>query len=209
MADDKDERKRTHLRLVVDNVEKRGSRPDGGNDIIPFQELAARREEFREAFYAGLDRRQAEAYQGLEEYFADSKWPYGLDPLHGKLFVLPVGAVVPEMVDSGSGFVDEILVMVAEDGTEDGISLSLEMILPFYSDDESVMEEALLYSPMLPYGALFLEENRQDGLLDLIYRIAFPLFPPAPEQALFHRFIQVAAYELGETMRAFAEDGNG
>ena len=75
---------------------------------------------------------------------------------------------------------DELLVFIAEDAGGEGLCLSMEMIMPFYSDDEAVMEEALLYSPVLQYGSLFIEENQQDGLLDLIYRLGFPLYPPVP-----------------------------
>ena len=67
------------------------------------------------------------------------------------------------------------------------------------------MEDALLYSPIFQYGALFLEENRQDGLLDLIYRLGFPLYPPALTARLLDRLFTIAAFELRETLRCLMD----
>jgi hypothetical protein len=123
--------------------------------------------------------------------------------------VLPVGIVVPEMADFGGVYHDEMLVMVGEDMTGEGMILSLETILPFYSEDEAVMEESLLYAPILSYGALFLEENRQDGYLDLIYRLAFPLFSASTTDKLFGRMFAVAAHEMREVMQNLLEYPEG
>ena len=94
---------------------------------------------------------------------------------------------------------------MAEDATGKGLCLSLEMMLPYWSEDEAIMEETLLYAPVFQYGALFLEENRQDGLLDLIYRLGFPLYPPAPTDKLLDRLFSIASYELAEILRSLAE----
>ena len=84
-----------------------------------------------------------------------------------------------------------------------------ETILPYWSEDETIMEEALLYAPILQFGTLFLEENQQDGLLDLIYRLGFPLYPPALTGRLLDRLFAIAAYELGEIFRFLAENPEG
>lgn len=206
MGEEKDERKRSHLRLVVNNVEKRPPRPaGGGEDFIPLEELVVQRDALRGNFYRGMDRWQAKAFETLERFLASKGWPYGLDPLHGQLLVLPVVAVSPEMAEFGATPQDELLLSITEDITKKGLCLSTEMILPFYSEDDAVMEDALLYSPMFPYGTLFLEENRQDGFLDLVYRLAFPLYPPAPTAKLFDKMFAVVSYELIETMRSLTD----
>jgi hypothetical protein len=81
----------------------------------------------------------------------------------------------------------------------------MEMIMPFYSDDEAVMEEALLYSPVLQYGSLFIEENHQDGLLDLIYRLGFPLYPPFPSARVMERLFSIVAREVDEALGGLSE----
>jgi len=83
--------------------------------------------------------------------------------------------------------------------------LSLEMILPYYSEDESVMEDALLYSPVFQYGALFIEENRHDGLLDLVYRLGFPLYPPALTGRILERLFTLVAHELTDALQGLYE----
>ena len=206
MTEEKDEKKRTHLRLVVNNPEKRPQRPaEGEGDFVPFEELVARREAFRADFYRGMDRWQAQSCERLERFFAARGWSYGLDPYHGQLMVLPAAAIAPDVIDYGATLQDEVLLFVTEDASGMGLCLTLEMILPFYSDDDSVMEDALLYAPLLPYGTLFLEENRQDGFLDLIYRVAFPLYPPVPTRRLLEKLFAAIAYELRETLRALVE----
>ncbi|HEY6871087.1 MAG TPA: hypothetical protein VI298_00035 [Geobacteraceae bacterium] len=210
MAHDKDERKRPHLRLVVDNVEKRNARPAAGEELfIPLEELVAQRDEMRPLFYRGMERRHAKAYEAAERYLSNRKLPYGFDPQHGPLLVLPAGAVCPEAIDPGAAHQDEILLYVTEDSTGDGLCLSLEMILPFYSEEEAVMEDALLFSPVFQYGTLFLEENRQDGLLDLIYRLGFPIYPPALTARVLDRLLAIVAFELKETLRNLAEYQEG
>ncbi len=206
MAHDKDDRKRPHLRLVVDNAEKRSPRPAAGEEIsIPLEELIAGRDRFRTLFYGGMPRWQAKPFTSLERYLTGRGLPYGLDPHHGRLMVLPAGAVCPEAAEHEGGQQDELLIYISEDAGGRGACLSLEMILPFYSEDEAVMEDALLYSPLFQYGALFLEENRQDGLLDLIYRIGLPIYPPALTPRLMDRLFAAAAFELKETLRSLAE----
>lgn len=206
MAHDKDDRKRPHLRLVVDNAEKRPPRPAGDDEVsIPLEELIARRDYFRPLFYDGLERLQAKACEALERFLIGRGWPYGLDPHHGRLIVLPAGAVCPEAAEYGGLQQDELLLYISDDASGKGGCLSLEMVLPFYSEDEAVMEDALLYSPLFQYGALFLEENRQDDLLDLIYRLGFPIYPPALTPRLIDRLFGAAAYELKETLRSLAE----
>ncbi len=60
MAHDKDDRKRSHLRLVVDNAAQRSTRPVGDElESIPLEELIARRDDFRPLFYRGMERWQA------------------------------------------------------------------------------------------------------------------------------------------------------
>lgn len=211
MTQDKDDRKRPHLRLVVDNAEKRVNRPaDKGEEFIPFEDLLARRDNLRPLFYKGLSPWQTKAYERLERFFTAREWSYGLDPEHGRLVVLPIGIVCPEAVEYGSAPQDEVLVYVAEDLEGNGLSLSVEMILPYFSEDEAVMEEAFLYStPVHQYGTIFLEENRQDDLLDLMYRLTFPLFPPAMSSRLLERLFSVAAFEFRETCRIIAEYPEG
>ena len=206
MAHDKDDRKRSHLRLVVDNAAQRSTRPvEGEEESIPLEELIARKDEFRPLFYRGMERWQAKAYETVERYLLGKGWPYGLDPHHGPLMVVPAGAVCPEAAEHDGSRQDEILLYMVEDIAGKGGCLSLEMVLPFYSEDEAVMEDALLYSPLFQYGALFLEENRQDGFLDLIYRLGFPIYPPALTPRLIGRLFDAAAYELKETLRSLAE----
>jgi hypothetical protein len=206
MEKDKDERKRPHLRLVVDNAEKRNPRPAGREEeFMPVEELIARRDEMRGAFYRGLAPWQAKAYSAIERFLAGMGRPYGLDPQHGRLIVVPAGALSPDLAAPGGSLHDEVLVYVTEDLMGKGVCLTLEMILPFWSEDDAVMEDALLWAPVYQYGTLFLEENPQDKLLDLIYRIGFPLFPPALTGRLLDRFFATAAYELTETLRGLAE----
>lgn len=206
MAHDKDDRKRPHLRLVVDNAEKRNPRPaESDEESIPLGDLIARRDHFRTEFYRDAERWQAKAWQALERFLLGREWPYGLDPTHGRLMVLPAGAVCPEAVEYEGPHQDEVLLYLTEDTGGKGGCLSLEMVLPFFSEDEAVMEDALLYSPLFQYGALFLEENRQDGLLDLIYRIGFPVYPPALTPRYIERLFTAAAAELRETLRSLAE----
>jgi hypothetical protein len=205
MDKDTDERKRTHLRLVVNNPEKRQPRPTEGGDLVPLEELVALRDQLRGEFYRGMERWQTKAFTVLERWLAAREWAYGLDPQHGPLLVLPAAMVVPEAIDFGGNPQDELLVSITEDATKLGLCLTLEMILPFYSDDDAVMEEALLYAPMLPYGTMFLEENRQDGFLDLIYRLAFPLYPAVPTVRLLDKLFAVAAFELREILHCLAE----
>ena len=211
MTQDKDDRKRPHLRLVVDNAEKRNTRPAGkGEEFIPLEDLVARREQFRPEFYRGLAPWQTKTYSRLERFLAAKDWPYGLDPEHGRLMVLPIGIVCPEAVEYGSAPQDEVLVYAAEELGGEGIGLSVEMILPYFNEDESVMEEAFLYStPVHQYGTLFLEENRQDGLVDLIYRLTFPVFPPALTERLLERLFAIAAFEFRETCRILGEYPEG
>lgn len=201
MTKDIDDRKRSHLRLVVNNPEKRSPRPSGSeDDFITFEDLVVRREEIRPLFYRDMDRRSEKAYRVIERFLAGKGWPYGLDPNHGKPVVLPAVVVCPQALSNGLDQADEMLLFVSEDVAGTGLCLSLEMILPFYSEDESVMEDALLYSPVFQYGALFIEENRHDGLLDLIYRLGFPLYPPALTGRVFERLLEVVAHEVGDAL---------
>jgi hypothetical protein len=210
MTQDKDERKRPHLRLVVNNVEQRKPRPAGGEeDFIPLDILAANRENYRQDFYDGMDRWQVKVYSALERYLAARKCGYGLDPQHGKLLVLPVVFICPEINELCPSQQDEVLVYLADDASGLGYCLSIETILPYWSEDEAIMEDVLLYSPIFQYGALFLEENRQDGLLDLIYRLASPLYPPALTGKLLDRLFAIAAYEVGEALRSLMEYSDG
>jgi hypothetical protein len=206
MTKDKDERKRPQLRLVVNNPEKRNPRPKANEEaLVTLEELLARREDFRPAFYADLPPWQAKAFGAIERFLAGRGWPYGLDPQHGRPLVIPAGVVCPAAAEHDEASQDEVLLHLAEDPTGQGGCLTLEMLLPFWSDDDGVMEEALLFSPIFPYGALFLEENKQDGYLDLIYRVSFPLYPPALTNRLLSRFFAVAGYELTEALRSLAE----
>jgi len=202
MTKETDDRKRTHLRLVVNNPEKRNPHED---DYIGLEDLVTRRDDLRPLFYRDMDRIQGKAYGVLERFLTANGWPYGLDPHYGRPVVLPAALVCPEVLSHEMDPRDEALVFVAEDVTGGGLCLSLEMILPFYSDDESVMENALLYSPLFQYGTMFLEENRQDGLLDLIYRLAFPLYPPALSSRILDRLFVVAAQEISDALQSFSE----
>jgi len=206
MTQDKDERKRAHLRLVVNNEEQRKPRPvTGGEDFIPYETLIAHRDVFRPEFYRGMAGWQTKAYNAIERYMARKQWEYGFDPQHGRLLVIPIAVIFPEAIEHGGSQQDEALIYVTEDASGNGFCLSLETILPFWSEDESIMEDALLYAPIFQCGALFLEENRQDGLLDLIYRLGFPIYPPAPTGRLLDRLFAIAIYELRETFRNLAE----
>jgi hypothetical protein len=202
---DKDERKRSHLRLVVSNPEKRPPRTAAEENFVPFEDLLAKREEISPVFYDGLDELHGQAYAQLEAHFQSKGWPYALDPDHGRLMVLPAGAMSPGTLDLGAAAQDEILIFITDDAAGGGVCLSIEMILPYFSEDESVMEEALLYSPIFQYGTLFLEENRQDGLLDLIYRLGFPLFPPTVSPELLERLFSIAAFELAEALKSLCD----
>ena len=73
MTENNDERKRAHLRLVVNNVEKRSPRPeDGGEDVIPFEELAGMRDVMRPEFYRELGGKPTKAYESrnMERYWS-------------------------------------------------------------------------------------------------------------------------------------------
>lgn len=206
MSQEKDERKRPHLRLVVNNPEKRAPRPSGDEEqFITLEELHSSQETIRPSFYYDMEPWHAKAYTSIERFLSLRGWPYGLDPHHGKLLVLPAASISPEMLEHGGTQQDELLIYVADDATGQGHCLSMEVILPFYSEDDSVMEEALLYAPLLQYGSLFLEENRHDGMLDLIYRLAFPVYPPALTDRLLDRMFSVAAHELTVTLKGLAE----
>lgn len=206
MSQEKDERKRPNLRLVVNNPELRASRPaTGEEEFIPLEELHESQESIRPAFYRDMEPWQAKAYTSIERFLNLRDWPYGLDPHHGRLLVLPAALICPEMLDHGATPEDELLAYVNEDATGQGLCLSIEAILPYYSDDETVMENAVLFAPLLQYGSLFLEENRNDGLLDLIYRIAFPLYPPALTDKYLDRMFTVAAHELSVALQGLSE----
>jgi hypothetical protein len=145
----------------------------------------------------------------MERYLAAKGWDYGLDPQHGKLLVLPVTAICPEIREHCPAQQDEVLIYLAEDAAGLGYCLSIETILPYWSEDEAVMEDVLLYSPIFQYGAMFLEENRQDGLLDLIYRLGFPLYPPALTGRLMDRLFSITAHEVGESLRSLLDYSEG
>ena len=205
MKKDKDERKMSHLKLVVNNTEIRSARPAGGEqEFVPLEELIANRDDFRPSFYRGMGRMQTKGYQALERFLQGRGAPYGIDPIHGKVMVLPAGELSPESLEFGSPQ-DEVLLCIAEDAGGLGLCFSLEMILPYFSEDDSVMEEALLFAPVLQYGALFLEENPHDGLLDLIYRLAVPLFPPLLTSRLAERMFAIFGFELKETFVALSD----
>lgn len=204
MSKDKDERKRSHLKLVVNNTENRSARPSGEVDFIPLDELIANRDQFRAAFYEGVGRLQGKGYQALERFLEGRNIPYGIDPLHGRVMVIPATVLSAEAAEYGSAQ-DEVLVAISEDATGAGLCLSLEMILPYFSEDDAVMEEALLTAPVLQYGALFLEENPHDQLLDLIYRLAVPLYPPAFTSRLANRVFSIFTHELRETFAALSD----
>ena len=205
MSKEKDERPRPNLRLVVNNPDKvRPPRKDPESEYLPLEELLANREEFRTLFYGELERGIAKAYTVIERFLLDKGWPHGLDPLHGKLMVLPAGTVCPYHDQYGGENKDEVLLFVSRD-LQNGLCLALEMVLPFFSEDDSVMEDAFLYAPVHQYGTLFLEENRQDSLLDFIYRLSIPLAPPTLSPRLLERFFTIASFELAETLRALGE----
>lgn len=203
MTIEPDDQKRPLLRLVVNNADKRGNlpKPDG---LVSFAELLARRESYRIRFYLDMASRTASAYAAVEQFAAMRGWTYGLDPLHGRLIVIPARVVCPTLLPPGDTFEDEILIHADDDASGNGLCLSLEMLLPYYHEDNSVMEDALFYAPILQYGTMFLEENPQDGYLDLIYRLAFPLYPPEPGNELLERFFAVATHELTETLQSLA-----
>lgn len=204
MTKDKDERKR-HLKLVVNNQEVRSARPAASDqEFIPLEELIGNRDQFRAPFYRGLGRLQTKGYHALERFLAGRGTPYGIDPVHGKVMVLPAGSISPESLEYGSPQ-DEVLLSIAEDAGGTGLCFSLEMILPYFSEDDAVMEEALLFAPVLQYGALFLEENPHDGLLDLIYRLAVPLYPPLLTAKLAERMFSIFAFELKETFLTLSD----
>lgn len=206
MKKDSDDRKRPHLRLVVNNPEERIPRPlEGEDDFVSLDDLVARRESFTPLFYRDMEKRQAKAYQAVEQFLAQRGWPYGLDPHHGRPIVIPALVVCPVALTYGMIPHDEMLVFVTEDIGGDGLCLSIEMILPYYSEDETVMEEALLYSPVFQYGSLFIEENRQDGLLDLIYRLGFPLYPPVPTTRMLDRLFSIVSREVDDALRGLPE----
>ena len=205
MNKDKDERKRSHLKLVVNNTENRSARPVGDEqEFIPLEELIANRDQFRGPFYKGLGRLQTKGYLSLERFLLGRNAPYGIDPIHGKVMVLPAGDLSPEALEFGSPQ-DEVLLSIADDASGSGLCFSLEMILPYFSEDDAVMEEALLFAPVLQYGALFLEENPHDGLLDLIYRLAVPLYPPVLTRRLAERMFSIFSFELKETFLALSD----
>jgi hypothetical protein len=208
MTQDKDERKRPNLRLVVSNPDKRQNRKDAEEEYLPLEELVAQREELRPDFYRDMERGPAKVYALIERFLLRKEWQHGLDPLHGKLLVLPAGVVCPYHDEYGGENKDEALLFVAEDALG-ALCLALEMVLPFYSDDDTVMEDAFLYAPVHQYGTLFLEENRQDGLLDFIYRLSIPAYPPALTGRLLERFFAIAAFELAETLRSLGEYPGG
>lgn len=209
MKKDKDERKMSHLKLVVNNAEVRSARPAGGEqEFIPLEELIQRRDVFRPAFYRGMGRLQVRGYQTLERFLEKRNAPYGIDPVHGKVLVLPAGDLSAEAREYGSPQ-DEVLLSITEDAGGTGLCFSLEMILPYFSEDDAVMEEALLFAPVLQYGALFLEENPHDGLLDLIYRLAVPLFPPFLTSRLAERMFAIFSFELKETFLALSDYPEG
>jgi len=209
MKKDKDERKMSHLKLVVNNAEVRSARPAGGEqEFIPLEELILRRDVFRPAFYRGMGRQQTRSYQALERFLEKRNAPYGIDPVHGKVLVLPAGDLSPEAREYGSPQ-DEVLLSISEDAGGTGLCFSLEMILPYFSEDDAIMEEALLFAPVLQYGALFLEENPHDGLLDLIYRLAVPLYPPLLTSRLAERMFAIFGFELKETFLALSDYPEG
>jgi len=209
MSKDTDERKRSHLRLVVNNTERSG-RPNGGEqEFVPLEELVARRDELRPAFYRGMPRWQAKGYATLERYLAARRAPYGMDPVHGRVMVLPASTLSRESQEYGSPQ-DEVLLSINEDAAgTGGLCFSMEMILPYFNEDDAVMEEALLFAPVLQYGALFLEENPHDGLLDLIYKLAVPLYPPAFTSRLADRMFSTFSFELKQTFQALSDYPQG
>jgi hypothetical protein len=209
MSKDKNEN-RPQLRLVVNNTEKRNQRPaTSEDDFVSFEELAANYGLFRAEFYQDLEPLQAEAYRIIEDFLGKRKWSYGLDPRHGRVIVIPAGAICPECDEHGGAGQDEVLVYLAEDATGQGLCLALEMLMPYYSEDEAVMEDAFLYAPINQYGTLFLEENRHDSFLDLIYRLSLPLYPVTLDATILDRFFAIAAFELKGTLLGLAEYSDG
>ena len=210
MTVDKDDRKRPHLRLVVNNADKRGGHaPRGEETFISLNDLVAMRDEVRPHFYRGLEPAYVKAYETIERFVDMKGWPCGLDAQHGPLIVLPAEAILEEPGGENEGHPDEMIVYITEDLSGQGLCLSLEMILPFYSEEEAVMEDALLFSPVFQYGTLFLEENQQDQALDLIYRFGFPICPPALTATVLGRLFAIAAFELKEILRSLAEYPEG
>ncbi len=206
MKKDSDDRKRSHLRLVVNNPDKRKPSQFGSeDDFVTLENLILQRESLTPLFYQDMERLQGKAYQAIERFLAARGWPYGLDPQHGQPLVLSALALCPSALAYGMVPQDELLVFIAEDAGGKGLCLSMEMIMPFYSDDEAVMEEALLYSPVLQYGSLFIEENHMDGLLDLIYRLGFPLYPPFPSARIMERLFSIVAREVDEALGGLSE----
>lgn len=206
MKKDSDDRKRSHLRLVVNNPDKR--KPglfSSDGDFITLENLIVQKESLTPLFYQDMERLQGKAYQAIERFLTARGWPYGLDPQHGQPLVLSALALCPSALVYGMVPQDELLVFIAEDDGGKGLCLSMEMIMPFYSDDEAVMEEALLYSPVLQYGSLFIEENHMDGLLDLIYRLGFPLYPPFPSARIMERLFSIVAHEVDEALGGLSE----
>ncbi len=201
MTQDKDERQRPNLRLVVNNPDKRPPAKDAEEEYLSLELLVARLEEFRAAFYLDMEQGTAKVYSRIERFLSVKGWQYGLDPLHGKLMVLPAGTVCPFHDEFGGENKDELLIFVSED-PQGGLCLALEMVLPFFSEDDEVMEDAFFSAPVHPYGTLFLEENRQDTLLDFIYRLSIPLSPPVLTGRLMERFFAIADHELAETLRS-------
>ena len=209
MTKDKDERKRSHLKLVVNNAEIRSARPSATEqEFVPLEELIANRDMFRPAFYRGMGRLQTRGYQALERFLSGRGAPYGIDPIHGKVMVLPAGNLSPESLEFGSPQ-DEVLLSISEDAGGSGLCFSLEMILPYFSEDDAVMEEALLFAPVLQYGALFLEETPHDGMLALISRLAVPLSPPLLTARLAERMFSIFSFELKETFMALSDYPEG
>lgn len=204
MSQDKEERNRPPLRLVVNNPDKRPVRNDSEEEYFSLETLAERREEFRAAFYGGMATEIAGAYTAIERHLQRKGWPHGFDPQHGKLLVLSVGAVCPYHEQYGGESKDEALIFVSED-QQGGLCLALEVVLPFFSEDDEVMEDVFFSAPVHQYGTLFLEENRRDKLLDLIYRLSLPLSPPILTGRLMERFFTIAASELAETLRILGE----
>jgi hypothetical protein len=206
MTKDNNDRPRPHLRLVVNNPDLRPSRPDRDEELfIAIEDLVARRDDFRPAFYDQMPDGEVKAYAAIERFLIEKGHPYGLDPNHGKVLVIPAQVACPGLADHGGTPQDEVLVYVTDDMTGQGLRISFETILPFYSDDDSVMEEAILFAPVLPYGTLFLEENRHDSYLDLIYRVSFPLAPPALTQRLLGRYLATVAHEIRDALSGLTE----
>ncbi len=145
MTKETDDRKRTHLRLVVSNPEKRHQRPSGcEDDFITVDELISRKDALRPLFYRDMERAHMKAYVTIERFLTEKGWPYGLDPHHGRPVVLPAAVVCREMATPELDHGDEVLLFVTDDATGSGVCFSLEMILPFFNEDEAIMEEALL-----------------------------------------------------------------